>query len=165
MALADIVGKVTGKDSDEVADDFPEIDDVNGGDGPDPKAQRPADKGKSKAAPAVRVPPHVRKEIEEKLGAMAEFFTMGLAFRDEYCADALDEQREEIVKRSMAIICKRPAMVRWFTEGADYQDWLMLATALQPVAIAFWSHHVSKDRGQGDDDEQDASRYAAPPLA
>lgn len=163
MALADIVGKVTGKDSGEDSDDFTETDDVNTLDGPDPKAKRPEDKGKAKAAPAVRVPPHVRKEITEKLGAMVEFFTVGLSLRDAYCADALDEQREEIVARLVAVICKRPHMVRWFTEGADYQDWLMLATALQPVAVAFWSHHVSKDRG-GDVDEQDVSRYAAPPL-
>lgn len=163
MALADIVGKVTGKDSEEDPDDFTETDDVNTPDGPDPKAKRPAEREKAKAAPAVRVPPHVRKEITEKLGAMVEFFAMGLSLRDDFCADAVDEQREEIVARSVAIICKRPHLVRWFTEGADYQDWLMLATALQPVAVAFWSHHVSKDRGH-EEDEQDVSRYAAPPL-
>jgi hypothetical protein len=166
MALSDIVGKVTGKDSGEDSEDFTETDGefTGNADGPDPKAKRPESREKPKtAAPAARVPPHVRKEIAEKLGAMAEFFCMGLSLRDEYCGDALDAQREEIVTRAVAIICKRPRMVRWFTEGADYQDWLMLATALQPVAVAVWSHHVTRDRGH--DDDQDVTRYAAPPLS
>jgi hypothetical protein len=164
MALSDLVGKFSGNDSGEVPEDFPETDTGNSGDGPDPKAKRPQEKDKAKAAPAVRVPPHVRKEIEEKLDAMIEFFAMTWSVRDDYCPDVLDEQREKIVKRAMVIICKRPGAVRWFTEGADFQDWLMLATVLQPVAVAFWSHHVSKDRGRDDDDEDDVTRYAAPPL-
>jgi hypothetical protein len=165
MALADMIGKVTGKESPEMEDDFPETDtEFEENSGRDPRPKRPEDKAKPPKPPVVRVPPHVRKEISEKLGAMVEFFSMGLSLRDEYCGDALEQQREEIVSRAVTIICKRPHMVRWFTEGADYQDWLMLATALQPVAIAFWSHHVSKDRGTDSDDGQDVTRYAAPPL-
>lgn len=164
MALSDIVNKVTGNDSPEYDEEFTETDDEYGGaaDGTDPKPKRPEAKSLPKKAPP-RVPPHVRKEITEKISAMLEFFAAGWSIRDEYCADVLDQQREEITARFVAIVVKRPAMVRYFTEGAEYQDWLMLATALQPVVTAVWSHHVAKTAGR--EAEQDLDGYAAPPFA
>lgn len=165
MALSEIVGKMAGKDSPEPAEDFPGMDSENTGESTDPRPLRPEGKT-GKKTPAPRVTPQLRKEITDKVGAMVEFFAMGWELRDEYCGAAMADQADEITSRVVAIVIKRPAALRWFTEGADYQDWLMLATALQPVTKAMWAHHVTKTvelDDQGQDVNEDA--YAAPPLA
>lgn len=156
MALAGLLGK----DSEESAEEFPEIDE----DGPDPAPKRPEEKEKGKhKAPPPRVPPHVRKEVTEKLSAMLEFFALGWQLRDPVCGQVLEDQSEAITARMVAIICKRPKMLSWFLSGDDYTDWLMLATALQPVAAAIWSHHVTKDATGMQQEE--LGLYAAPDAA
>lgn len=162
MALADLVGNLRGNDSEETRDDSPEINGQDFTEGPDPKGARPEGKHHKAAPPAPRVSAAMRKEVEDKLGAMLEFFALGWEQRDPYCAGKLDEQAEEITKRAVAIICKRPAMLRWFTESSDWSDWLMLATALQPVTIAIWQHHVSKEVGEAA--EEELERYGAPAV-
>ena len=159
MALAGLLGK----DSEELPDDSPGIDESLNGDGPDPKPKRPEDKHEAKhKVPAPKVPPHIRKEVQEKLSAMLEFFALGLSLRDEVCGEALEEQRELITARMVTIICKRPKWLNFFLSGDDYTDWLMLATALQPVVVTMYQHHVSKDRTP--EQQKDQQNYAAPPL-
>lgn len=157
MALSGLLGK----DSEELPDDSPEIDDP---DGPDPKPKRPEDnKHEPKhKVPAPRVPPHQRKEVREKLSAMLEFFALGLELRDPVCGEALEDNRELICDRMVTIICKRPKWLNFFMSGDDYTDWLMLATALQPVIVTMYQHHVSKDRTP--EQQEDQVTYAAPPL-
>jgi hypothetical protein len=163
MPIAELMAKVTGKDSEEPREDFREIDEPFDPEGPDPKPKRPEAKGKTPKPAPPRVPPHVRKEVEDKLGAMLEFFALGWEQKDPYCAGKLDDQREEITKRAMVIITKRPAVLRWFTEGSDWQDWLMLATAIQPVTVAIWAHHVAHSAGPGA--EEELEQYGAPLAA
>jgi hypothetical protein len=160
VPVAEMLGKITGNDSPKTSDDSPEINGTVFGDGPDPAPKRPEGKHREKA-PVARVPPHQRKEVEEKLGAMIEFFQLGWEQRDPYCAGKLADQQEEITKRATAIICKRPKMLAWFLDSSDWSDWLMLATALQPVTVAIWAHHIAKSAG---DEETDAEmgKYAAP---
>jgi hypothetical protein len=159
VALAGLLGK----DSEELPDDSPEIDPEIDGDGPDPRPRRPEEKEKGKPKPPpARVPPNVRKEVTEKLSAMLEFFAMGLELRDPVCGGALEDQREIITARMVTIICKRPKWMNWFLSGDQYTDWLMLATALQPVAVAMYGHHVTKDATPEQQEEQ--ASYAAPPL-
>lgn len=160
MAVADMLRNFSGNDSGETPDDS-EIIDAEFADEKDPAPKRPEGKHKAPKAP-VRIPPHVRKDVEDKLGAMIEFFALGWEQRDPYCAGKLTEQQEDITKRAVAIIVKRPGMLRWFTEGSDWSDWLMLATALQPVTVAIWAHHVAKT--VGDEAEEEMGRYAAPAV-
>jgi hypothetical protein len=163
MALAELVGKFTGNDSGESDEDFPENDEGNNPDGPDPKAKRPEAKEKPKGnVPAVRIPPHVRKEITETVDAYVEILTAGWSLTDDYCSSVMDEQRPEVVERIVKIICKHPAWVRALQEGDGLKDWFLLAVALKPVGQALWLHHVSKE--VADNDQQDVTRYAAPPI-
>jgi hypothetical protein len=138
----------------------------DGGDGADPRPKRPEGNRRPKEPPPPKVTPAVRREIEEKLTALLEFFALGMQFRDPVCGQVLEDESANITRRMVTVICRRPRWVAWFTEGADYQDWLMLATALQPVAVSLWSHHVVKDGGGGElADDDDLSRYAAPAAA
>jgi hypothetical protein len=161
--------EMLGNDSGETDEEFPGNDAVeDGDDGIDPKPKRPEAKDRPKPAP-VRVTPSVRAEIREKLTAMIEFFALGLQLRDPYCGEVLEDEAGNVVDRMVVIICKRPKWVAWFTSGSDYGDWLMLATTLQPIVIAWWQHHIAHDikpvnpaaAAAPDDLEQ----YAAPPAA
>jgi len=158
VAIADLLNKKTGNDFEETPDEFPEID----ADGPDPKPKRPETKDKPAKPPPPKVPPHQRREVKDKLGAMIEFFALGWETRDPYCGGKLAEQADEITERALAIIVKRPKMLAWFLEGSDWGDWLMLATALQPVTIAIWQHHVTKEAGPAG---EELEQYAAPLAA
>jgi hypothetical protein len=162
MGIRDLLSGESG----ETGEEFPGTDTEDGQDGIDPKPKRPKGQEGMRRPPAPKVTPQVRREIHEKLSAMIEFFALGWQLSDPVCGEVLEDQAADITDRMVTVICKRPRWVAWFTAGADYQDWLLLATALQPVIIAAWHHHVAHDRaGPGTGEDEDLARYAAPAAA
>jgi hypothetical protein len=130
---------------------------------PDPK---PARKASPKAAPP-RVNAQVRKQLKDSLYMMIAIPAGIVAVRDPICGGAVLEHVDNVIDRLIPIVCRNPAMLRWFTEGAGYMDWLGLAAAVAPIAQVVWSHHVTGSLHEEDEEDaaDDYSRYAAPAFS
>lgn len=165
MAITDLISKIKatneGEDADKVRipDDVSELDDLLP---PDPP---PARKTSAKSAPKPPPKPTVaiKRQVADSLTMMITVPAGIMLFRDPVCAGAVLEHVDNIVDKLVPLVTRSPAMLRWFTEGAGYMDWLALATALAPVARTIWNHHTGEqeeDRATAAAD--DYSRYAAP---
>lgn len=151
MALKDMLDRLSGdgdSGSDLTEDEFTAPDDLSSLDAadllaPDPKPARrtakvPRAVGKASAAQ--------KRQVRDALLLVLTPTTGLLAMRDAHCGGAAFAQREAIVDAMVPIICRNPAMLRWFTAvNAPWMDYLALFTALQPVGAAIWQHHIKKD--------------------
>lgn len=169
MEIDNLISKLKGNVR-EVSDEMPEVpDDLSGLDEegdvlpPDPPAARRTSK------PARKAPPKPTKAVQTQVAdALTMMITLPagiMAFRDPICSDAVLEHADNIVAKLVPIVCRNPAMLRWFTEGAGYMDFFALATAVAPVARTIWAHHVAhsiEGEDQEDGGEQDYNRYVAP---
>lgn len=128
---------------------------------PDPPAARRTAKSPRKAA--AKPTKAVQTQVADALTMMITLPAGVLAFRDPLCGDAVLEQADEVVAKLVPIVCRNPAMLRWFTEGAGYMDFFALATALFPIARTVWAHHVTHSIGMEEDEgAEDFNRYVAP---
>jgi hypothetical protein len=137
---------------------------------PDPKPGR-------KARSAGRVRPSAPKATVAQKRTVADALTMMItmpagivSLRDPVCGNAVLDQADAIVDRLVPIVCRNPAMLTWFTEGAAYMDWIALMGALAPVFKTVWSHHVTRslehEEGTGGQlDQADFNAYTAPVFA
>lgn len=171
MGLADIAGKMAGKDAPESSGEL----DGDQADGPgadgeyrDPPPQRPEGKQERKAPP-VTVSAAKRRQIEKEIADFLELLATGWSLRCPVCADALDEAKGDAAKNAATIICRNPRWVTWFeAEGfGTFMTWAGLGMAFKPVAGALWEHraggHDHVVHGDGDDGEG-LGLYAAPRL-
>jgi len=133
---------------------------------PDPKPGR-----KARGAPRSR--PSVAKATVAQKRAVADALTMMItmpagivSLRDPVCGNAVLDQADAVVDRLVPIVCRNPALLSWFTEGAAYMDWIALMGALAPIAKTIWSHHVTRSLGHEQEDHgehsDDFSGYPAP---
>ena len=129
---------------------------------PDPPAARRIAKTPRKSA--AKPTKAVQNQVADALTMMITLPAGVLAFRDPLCGGAVLEQADEVVAKLVPIVCRNPAMLRWFTEGAGYMDFFALATALFPIARTVWAHHVTHSIGMEEEDEgaEDFNRYVAP---
>lgn len=172
MDLENVMAKLKGSvrevpdESLEVPDDLsglPEAEDLLP---PDPPAARRSGKQVRKTPP--KPTKAVQTQVADALTMMITLPAGILAFRDPLCAGAVLDHADNVVAKLVPIVCRNPAMLRWFTEGAGYMDWFALATAIAPIAKTIWSHHVSHSIGLEMDEEDDGAdfgRYAAPPFS
>jgi hypothetical protein len=133
---------------------------------PDPKPGR-------KARGAGRAPRAAAKATIAQKRTVADALTMMItmpagivSLRDPVCGNAVLDQAEAVVDRLVPIVCRNPAMLGWFTEGAAYMDWIALMGALAPIAKTVWSHHVTRslghEEGPGEHAPADFGAYPAP---
>lgn len=128
---------------------------------PDPPAARRTAKTPRKAA--AKPTKAVQNQVADALTMMITLPAGVLAFRDPICGGAVLGQADEVVAKLVPIVCRNPAMLRWFTEGAGYMDFFALATALFPIARTVWAHHVTRSIGMEEDEgAEDFNQYVAP---
>lgn len=135
----------------------------------DPKPGRRPSKPARAAAAASRVTAAQKKAVADALAMMITLPAGVISMRDPVCGDAALEHCDNIVKKLTPIVCRNPSMVEWFTTGAGYLDWLGLASALAPLVMTVWSHHVTRPQEQEGDHAHpagapDFSHYTAPSL-
>lgn len=128
------------------------------GDKDKPKRGRPAGSRTAKPTAAVRA------DIEAKFGLMLTIPGNIWAARDPYCGGAFLAQEPAIRKAGLDLILQSPDLIAFFTSSAaGFMLWLNLLTALQPVAMTIWAHHIihaiGQDQGQGE--PIDERQYAA----
>lgn len=166
MEFDNLISKLKGNVREVSEDDIPDVpDDISGLDDtlpPDPPAARRTAKTPRKAA--AKPTRAVQNQVADALTMMITLPAGILAFRDPVCGTAVLDQADEVVAKLVPIVCRNPAMLRWFTEGAGYMDFFALATALFPIARTVWAHHVTHSIGLDEEEEgeQDFNRYTAP---
>jgi hypothetical protein len=85
----------------------------------------------------------IRGDIEGKLTLLLSGPVSILAAVDPVCGGAAVENLDLVVRKAVPLICQSPAAVAWFTKGTTFLLWLDLVWALQPIAVAAYSHHVA----------------------
>ena len=167
MEFDNLISKLKGNVREVSEDDIPDVpDDLSSLDEdilpPDPPAARRT--AKTPRKPAAKPTKAVQSQVADALTMMITLPAGVLAFRDPICGGAVLDQADEVVAKLVPIVCRNPAMLRWFTEGAGYMDFFALATAVFPIARTIWSHHVTHTIGMGEeeDGDQDFNRYVAP---
>ena len=167
MEFDNLISKLKGnvREVDEtldVPDDLSGLDEEGDLLQPDPPPARRTAKAPRKAAP--RPTKAVQSQVADALTMMITLPAGIMAFRDPFCSAAVLENADNIVAKLVPIVCRNPAMLRWFTEGAGYMDFFALATAVAPVARTIWAHHVTHSIGEEetDGDTEDYSHYTAP---
>lgn len=110
---------------------------------------------------ATAVTAAVRKDIRAKIGFMIGMPAGMLAMTDEICGGALSANAGPIADALTDIVVDSPDLVRWFSGGSGYLKWLGLMTALQPVGVAVWQHHITHTVGvpNGRSDQSPAALY------
>jgi hypothetical protein len=145
-----------------VPDDASSLEGGDTGDSltPDPKPSR---RKSARKIPVSTGKPTVaqKKQVRDALLLLMTPATGFWAMRDQHCGGAAFEQREAIVDAMVPIICRNANMLRWFTAAdAPWLDYLALLTALQPVGMSVWQHHVKHTIGEGGE-PADYSAYTA----
>lgn len=175
MAISDVLDRLTPRqvdDSDDPSggapDDLSSLDDggeaSSSGDAltPDPKPARRKSKMSAAASAPGKVTIGQKKQVRDALLLLmtpaAGFWSM----RDPHCGGTAFAQREAIVDAMVPIICRNANMLRWFTaSNAPWLDYLALLTALQPVGVSVWQHHVKKTLDDAGGGPVDLSAYVA----
>lgn len=167
MEFDNLISKLKGNvrevdESIDVPDDLSSLDEEGDLLPPDPPAARRTAKAPRKTAP--KPTKAVQNQVADALTMMITLPAGVLAFRDPICGGAVLDQADEVVAKLVPIVCRNPAMLRWFTEGAGYMDFFALATAVFPIAKTIWSHHVTHSIGMDEEEEggDDFGRYTAP---
>lgn len=135
---------------------------------PDPQPSRRSRKGRRTQRPASgKVSKAETDQVRDALTVLYTPAAWGVRLKDPHCGGALLEQRDDIIKAMVPIVCRNPAMLAFFTAAnAPWMDYLALASALGPLAKTVWSHHVTHTIGHDDDTQGevpvDLSAYSAP---
>lgn len=122
--------------------------------------------GKPGRASAVRVTAATRKDIAAKVQLM--LFVPGKVWetRDPWCGGIFVHQIPDTTDALADIICDSPDLVTFFTGPAGgFMKYLKLLTALQPVGVMAWQHHIAHTiggpEGNGQVPQPDMAQYAA----
>lgn len=171
-ALQDLLGVSQGEDV-QVPDDASTLTGAVEGlepeDGlaPDPQPSRRTRRNRRQApAPRARVGKAESDQVRDALTMLYTLPAWGLKLKDPHCGGSLLEQRDDIVKTLVPIVCRNPAMLAFFTAAnAPWMDYLAFAQALFPVGQTIWAHHVTHTVGHSEDTGEvplDLTRYNAP---
>ncbi len=173
-ALQDLLGVGASQDEDmQVPDDAstltggagegPEPED---GLAPDPRPSRRTKRNRRAPAARARVGKAESDQVRDALTMLYTLPAWGAKLKDPHCGGALLDQRDDIVKALVPIVCRNPAMLAFFTAAnAPWMDYLALAQALLPVGQTIWAHHVTHTVGATEDAGEvpvDLSHYSAP---
>lgn len=153
-----------GRELGEVADPLAGVEDEpDEEDGPPPPAsldearERVAATGRKRKAPSwaggttapkpppVKISAAIQRDIEGKLALMLGVPVGAWEIADPYCGGAMARAMPETIKAAVPLICQSPGAVAFFTKGATWMLWLGLASALRPVGVAVYRHHLSPE--------------------
>lgn len=132
-----------------------------------PAGPRGKGTGKPRARSPVRVTVATRKDIAAKVALMLYVPGKVWETRDPYCGGMFVHQGPAIGDALTDIICQSPDLIAFFTGPAGgFMIYLNLLTALQPVALTVWQHHIAHAIGSPAEDGQgpprpDMAQYAA----
>jgi hypothetical protein len=133
---------------------------------PDPKPRRSGRGRRVAPPPAAKVTAAQKRSVEDSIFLLMMIPGGAIRLRDPHCGQAITANAREVAKACVPIVARNPNVLAWFVAaGAPFMDWLALASALSPIAAAFWSHHVTKTAGQdaaGGEDAPDYSQFTAP---
>lgn len=162
MAIADLMDRISGRTAGETAEDDVDLevpDDLSGLEDfetPDDDLLKPDPKPVRKKAVRVRSVPSKttaaqKRQIKDNLIMILAPTTGLAAMKDPHCGAMAFKQHEAIADAMVPIICRNPAMLRWFTgNNSALLDYLALASALWPVASTVYQHHIKKSVGEHD---------------
>ena len=143
----------------------PESEDTEAGE-PKPIGWPPAGGGQRRSQSRVRVTAGMRRDIDAKLRLMLMVPGKLWEIRDPLCGGTFVRQEQDIAAALTSIVCDSADLVAFFTGPAGgFMKYLELLTALQPVAMMVWAHHIAHSVELPPQDGQqplpDMARYAA----
>lgn len=104
-----------------------------------------------------------QKEIRDALVMMITLPAATLAFKDPICGSAILDHADNVADKLVPIVCRNPALMRWFTSGSGYMDYFALAMAVSPIVKTVYGHHVSHSIGHENlNRASDFTDYRAP---
>jgi hypothetical protein len=126
----------------------PDEDDEPGPDSPPGHLSAAAPKRRG-GARQVRVSGTARKDIAAKVGVMLAVPGHVWQARDPLCGGTFVRQAPAIADALTDLICESADLVAFFTgPGGGFMKYLTLATALQPVGVVVWAHHIAHSAGE-----------------
>lgn len=120
--------------------------------------------GKAARGP-VRVTTAMRKDIHAKI--QMPLFIIGKVWevRDPWCGGTWMQQLPATTDAFTSIVCDSPDLVAFFTgPGGGFMKYLELGSALAPVGMMWWQHHIAHAIGGPESNGQpqpDMAQYAA----
>lgn len=102
-------------------------------------------KGSEPLMPKVyaKITPALKKRISGELEVYIELMAMPIVMRDPVCGGAIHEQARPMADAIAQILSRHPEIASKFLATGMIGDWLKLLAAVQPVAAAIWSHHIT----------------------
>lgn len=120
----------------------------------DPQPQRLVDAGiekpksvKSVVAKAIvkKLTKAEEKQIREALGMLFGLPVIALSLaKDHHCANAIDENQEEVINRLLPIITKNPGLKKYLLaaeSAGNVMDYAFLIYAMSPMVQSISQHH------------------------
>jgi hypothetical protein len=106
-------------------------------------------RGKQAPAPDIDVTPAVLNDMAGKLGLLVAplLFTWSMADPDD-CAQVASDNIENIVDKMVPLLARSQAVVRFMTIDAGWFALIALVQAVQPVAVAVYQNHLTKEARQ-----------------
>ena len=127
-----------------------------------PPAPIPKGKQRGKAKTPPRLTAAVRADIEAKFGLMLTIPGTVWRARDPICGGAFMESEPNIRAAGLDLILQSPDLVSWFTGvGGGFMLYLNLLTAIQPVLVVIWAHHIAHSIEVPEGEQAPARQYAA----
>ena len=123
-------------------------------------------KGTTRPPATVKITAATRKDIASQLQLMLYVPGKVWEARDPWCGGMFAHQMPDTVDALTDIICDSPDLVAFFAgPGGSFMKYLKLITALQPVGVMAWQHHIAHAVGGPEADGQaprpDMAAYAA----
>jgi hypothetical protein len=147
----------------QIPDDISELDeDVLP---PDPAPARRAKGAKAPKPAAPKITAGAKRQVSDSVKLLLLVPAGAWAMRDEICGGKAYAIVDDVTDAAVPIICRNPAMLAFFTDGAGWLEWLRLVSALSPLASLIWTHHIIGRGHQEDQEDVDYAQYAAPAFA
>lgn len=109
----------------------------------DPRPKSPP--RKSAPTSSRKTPNGIKTEIREEVEAFIALMAVPIVMRDPTCGGSLMQQREAIADALAEIAMTNDTMLRLLQSGGTAMLWLKLVTAVSPVAVTVYHHHVVRE--------------------
>jgi hypothetical protein len=113
--------------------------------------------------PEFIVTPAIRNDVAGKMGLFAIIIGLPFEAMDPYCGNIFANNVENIIDKTVPIICRSPGAVKFFTSTTGgWMEWVAMIQAWWPVLTAIYAHHLARTVSRDKHAMPDATMPPAP---